>query len=355
MVRMTGFYCSGSVPSALAVTHVAGRALNVASRVPQQMVSAAEAEAARRLDDRTHLTALSAAHGRHKACASTASLSARGCRSLEGSAHGGGAFSLSFRGDARGSRSGGARRPLTPRSEPSPRFGKRNWLALAARHGDGAVMEASEALGGSYGSNYGGGYGGGYGGMYEMEVEEGEEEEDDDDDEDDDESDSMFGVLHPYTEDGTRSRAAGGGSFEKDLSGLLPNGADATADGARADRFAQRGIIRTNCIDCLDRTNVAQFCIGRCLLKRQLAALGVTSAAVAPAEADGLKVRLTCSANGCVLAALASWKEWQNADWLRWVGEGDGRFVGRGVRSKEAETERPGLKEETAMSVEKKE
>ena len=38
----------------------------------------------------------------------------------------------------------------------------------------------------------------------------------------------------------------------------------------------QSGVVRTNCIDCLDRTNVAQFCIGRCVLKQQLAALGVS-------------------------------------------------------------------------------
>ena len=43
----------------------------------------------------------------------------------------------------------------------------------------------------------------------------------------------------------------------------------------------QRGVVRTNCIDCLDRTNVAQFCIGRCLLQRQLLALGFVSASSA--------------------------------------------------------------------------
>jgi hypothetical protein len=37
----------------------------------------------------------------------------------------------------------------------------------------------------------------------------------------------------------------------------------------------QAGIIRTNCIDCLDRTNIAQFCVGRALLKRQLRAIGL--------------------------------------------------------------------------------
>jgi len=37
----------------------------------------------------------------------------------------------------------------------------------------------------------------------------------------------------------------------------------------------QTGIIRTNCVDCLDRTNTAQFSIGLCALGFQLHALGV--------------------------------------------------------------------------------
>ncbi|KAF2893513.1 hypothetical protein ILUMI_12659 [Ignelater luminosus] len=37
----------------------------------------------------------------------------------------------------------------------------------------------------------------------------------------------------------------------------------------------QTGIIRTNCVDCLDRTNTAQFAIGRCVLGYQLCALGI--------------------------------------------------------------------------------
>lgn len=39
----------------------------------------------------------------------------------------------------------------------------------------------------------------------------------------------------------------------------------------------QTGIIRTNCIDCLDRTNTAQFAIGKCALGYQLFALGVVN------------------------------------------------------------------------------
>eukprot|EP01130_Rhizamoeba_saxonica_P002398 TRINITY_DN12202_c0_g1_i1.p1 TRINITY_DN12202_c0_g1~~TRINITY_DN12202_c0_g1_i1.p1 ORF type:complete len:789 (+),score=137.40 TRINITY_DN12202_c0_g1_i1:3-2369(+) len=38
----------------------------------------------------------------------------------------------------------------------------------------------------------------------------------------------------------------------------------------------QRGIIRTNCIDSLDRTNAVQYCIGQCALGLQLYALGMT-------------------------------------------------------------------------------
>lgn len=37
----------------------------------------------------------------------------------------------------------------------------------------------------------------------------------------------------------------------------------------------QNGVARTNCIDCLDRTNAAQFVIGKRALGHQLFALGV--------------------------------------------------------------------------------
>lgn len=38
----------------------------------------------------------------------------------------------------------------------------------------------------------------------------------------------------------------------------------------------QSGVLRTNCIDCLDRTNVAQYAYGLAALGRQLYALGYT-------------------------------------------------------------------------------
>lgn len=37
----------------------------------------------------------------------------------------------------------------------------------------------------------------------------------------------------------------------------------------------QKGVLRTNCIDCLDRTNVAQYAYGLAALGRQLHALGL--------------------------------------------------------------------------------
>ncbi|XP_061126047.1 polyphosphoinositide phosphatase isoform X3 [Syngnathus typhle] len=38
---------------------------------------------------------------------------------------------------------------------------------------------------------------------------------------------------------------------------------------------AQTGVLRTNCVDCLDRTNTAQFMVGKCALAYQLYALGM--------------------------------------------------------------------------------
>ncbi|KAK4293153.1 hypothetical protein Pmani_034130 [Petrolisthes manimaculis] len=37
----------------------------------------------------------------------------------------------------------------------------------------------------------------------------------------------------------------------------------------------QTGVVRVNCVDCLDRTNTAQFCLGKCALAFQLYVLGV--------------------------------------------------------------------------------
>lgn len=38
---------------------------------------------------------------------------------------------------------------------------------------------------------------------------------------------------------------------------------------------SQKGVFRTNCMDCLDRTNVVQSVIARNILHRQLNVLGI--------------------------------------------------------------------------------
>lgn len=43
----------------------------------------------------------------------------------------------------------------------------------------------------------------------------------------------------------------------------------------REQRF-QSGVLRTNCIDCLDRTNVAQYAFGLAAVGRQLHAVGLS-------------------------------------------------------------------------------
>ncbi|KAF9995162.1 hypothetical protein BGZ79_011165 [Entomortierella chlamydospora] len=49
-------------------------------------------------------------------------------------------------------------------------------------------------------------------------------------------------------------------------------------DGEAFDRlYEQKGVIRTNCMDCLDRTNVVQSAIGRHILNNQLLRLGIAS------------------------------------------------------------------------------
>lgn len=49
---------------------------------------------------------------------------------------------------------------------------------------------------------------------------------------------------------------------------------DAKGNQAAKGPMFQRGVLRTNCIDCLDRTNVAQYAYGLVALGHQLEALG---------------------------------------------------------------------------------
>lgn len=52
----------------------------------------------------------------------------------------------------------------------------------------------------------------------------------------------------------------------------------------------QNGVARTNCIDCLDRTNAAQFVIGKRALGRQLQALGVISGKTVEYDSDAVNI-----------------------------------------------------------------
>ncbi|KAL1605551.1 phosphatidylinositol-3,5-bisphosphate 5-phosphatase [Nothophoma quercina] len=63
--------------------------------------------------------------------------------------------------------------------------------------------------------------------------------------------------------------------------GFFQNGDEAT--GAPQ---VQNGVARTNCIDCLDRTNAAQFVIGKRALGRQLHALGVIAGNTVEYDSD---------------------------------------------------------------------
>ncbi|KAL1389595.1 polyphosphoinositide phosphatase-like protein Fig4 [Phyllosticta capitalensis] len=52
----------------------------------------------------------------------------------------------------------------------------------------------------------------------------------------------------------------------------------------------QNGVARTNCIDCLDRTNAAQFVIGKRALGRQLQALGVLAGNIVEYDSDAVNI-----------------------------------------------------------------
>ncbi|KAF9968671.1 hypothetical protein BGZ70_000516 [Mortierella alpina] len=60
---------------------------------------------------------------------------------------------------------------------------------------------------------------------------------------------------------------------------LAPRNAksDQTKDESFERLYDQKGVIRTNCMDCLDRTNVVQSAIGRYILNHQLLRLGIAS------------------------------------------------------------------------------
>ncbi|KAH6566464.1 hypothetical protein BASA60_009485 [Batrachochytrium salamandrivorans] len=58
----------------------------------------------------------------------------------------------------------------------------------------------------------------------------------------------------------------------------------------RTTSMYQHGILRTNCVDCLDRTNAAQFVVGKCALGYQLHALGLITTTTVPFDCDAINL-----------------------------------------------------------------
>ncbi|XWW95683.1 hypothetical protein V2A60_003650 [Cordyceps javanica] len=86
-------------------------------------------------------------------------------------------------------------------------------------------------------------------------------------------------IIHKAWDMSRASKVRGGdviGNLETiadsvlEATGFFQNG-----DGVSVPLAAQNGVARTNCIDCLDRTNAAQFVIGKRALGHQLHALGI--------------------------------------------------------------------------------
>lgn len=65
---------------------------------------------------------------------------------------------------------------------------------------------------------------------------------------------------------------------------------DSSSDEHRTLPLLQCGILRVNCVDCLDRTNAAQFAIAKRALGHQLYALGLLGSPNLPFNCDAVEV-----------------------------------------------------------------
>jgi hypothetical protein len=74
----------------------------------------------------------------------------------------------------------------------------------------------------------------------------------------------------------------------------IPCNTSVTADNGSEKRrltpLLQQGVLRTNCVDCLDRTNAAQFAIAKRALGHQLHALGLIGSPIVPFGSDAVDV-----------------------------------------------------------------
>jgi len=86
-------------------------------------------------------------------------------------------------------------------------------------------------------------------------------------------------IIHKAWDMSRASKVRGGdviGNLELIAESVLATtGFFQNGDGLTSPMTAQNGVARTNCIDCLDRTNAAQFVIGKRALGHQLHALGI--------------------------------------------------------------------------------
>ena len=71
---------------------------------------------------------------------------------------------------------------------------------------------------------------------------------------------------------------------------LLPRAKVASSLPYRDTILLQNGICRTNCVDCLDRTNAAQFVFGKRALGHQLYALGIVESPNLAFDSDAVNM-----------------------------------------------------------------
>ncbi|CAI5519407.1 unnamed protein product, partial [Closterium sp. Naga37s-1] len=89
-------------------------------------------------------------------------------------------------------------------------------------------------------------------------------------------------------EEGVRSKGGSKGAAAAAAAAVAAAAAEEEEETGRWVRppQLQHGIVRTNCLDCLDRTNVAQFVIGREALAHQLHSLGITDSPHLDSKSD---------------------------------------------------------------------
>jgi hypothetical protein len=101
-------------------------------------------------------------------------------------------------------------------------------------------------------------------------------------------------IIHKAWDMSRASKSRGGdviGNLELIAESVLEKtGFFQNGDGRTSPMSAQNGVARTNCIDCLDRTNAAQFVIGKRALGHQLYALGILEDTTVEYDTDAVNL-----------------------------------------------------------------